>query len=140
MASLKEGIVQQWKLVLPISRCYIHISSRKQGQDKLPQQGAYFGGSSFIFQEVSFLTLSLVPTETRASIFGGFPSQYLESDLAKRLASRRRIFMYKQNSKTPSLENQGFYEKPQVSHLQNQVKHLKSVRYKAFLFLFDFLI
>ena len=132
--------MQLWKRGLPSSRCSLHKSSREEGQDNSPQQDTCFSGSSFRFEEVSFLTLSLVPGETRASTFGGFPPQSLESNLADKITSRRCIFLSKHNYQTPSLENQGLSDKPQSSQLQNHVKHLKSVRSKYFLFPFEVLI
>ena len=132
--------MQQQKLALPSSRYYLCRSSRKEGQANFPQQGASFSGSILRIGEVSFLTLSLVSGGTRASIFGGFPPQSSKKDLTQKLASKRCIFSSKQNSQTPSLGNQGFSGKPQVSQLQNQVGCLKSIRSKSLLFPFEVLI
>ena len=132
--------MQLQKLGLPSSRCYRHRSSRQEGQANSPQQEASLGGIIFKVEEVSFLTLSLMLGGTMKSSFRDFPPQFLESDLAEKLASRRVIFLSKQNYQTPILENQGFSDKTQVRQLWNQIGHLKLVRSKYFLFPFGVLI
>ena len=133
-------MVWQKKLRIPSSRSYLHISSRKQGQDNSPQEGASFVGSIIKFEEVSFFTQTLVLKGTRTSSFKGFPPQLSESDLAEKRASRRHIFLSKQNSQTLILENQGFSNKPQVIQIWHQVRHLKLIRSESLLFPFEVLI
>ena len=132
--------MQQWKLGLPSSRYSLHGSSRKDGQDKSPQEGTYFGGSIIKLGYVSIFQCETVEEETRASSFRVFTPQFSEKDLTKQLASRRCIFLSTQNFKTPSLENQGFSNKSQVSQLRNQVGYLKLVRSKSLIFPFEVLI